>query len=93
MAKPGSPPLQSPSWWHMTKPGTGITVTLNDESLQQLIRMPTRGEKTGGKKKQQKSWKKNLHLLKITSKGTTTWQKSPFKNKARLTEKKPNPLI
>lgn len=35
----------------MTTPGIGITVTLNDESLQQLIRMPTRGEKTGGRKK------------------------------------------
>lgn len=50
MAKPDRPPLQSPSWCHMIMPGIGIMVTLNDESLQQLIWMPTRGEKTGEKK-------------------------------------------
>lgn len=57
MAKPGSPPLQSPSWCHMTKPGIGITVTLNDESLQQLIQMPQEQRTQGGKKKKTKKEK------------------------------------
>lgn len=43
----------------MTTPGIGIMVTLNDEFLQQLIRMPTR-EKTEEKKTTKKLEKESL---------------------------------